>query len=102
MRTLPNMVKYKDYECRIGISYYDSNPDRPAIVANDFHTGEPIVAFTRNFDDLAYYPPNEVAIDINNCGQEAQQALMDAGIIGPQTDEIRSGFCTYPCHKLLV
>lgn len=102
MRYLPNPVKYKDYTCKIGISHYDSNPNRPAIVANDFNTGEPICAFTKNFDDLDYYLPDQVAIDVNNCGMEAITALTEAGIIGEKVDEIRSGYCSYPVHKLLV
>lgn len=102
MRLLPNTVKYKGLDCVIGITCYQSNPTRPAIVANDFKTGDPVTAFTKNIDDLDYYPPGEVVIDVNNCGQEAVEVLMAAGIIGPEDDKILSGYCAYPCHKLLV
>lgn len=102
MRWLDVPVKYKQWTCRIGISHYDSNPNRPAIVAKDFDTGEPIASFTKNLDDLDYYLPNQVAIDVNNCGMEAVHVLIETGIIGEKVDEIRGGYCTYPVYKLLV
>lgn len=101
MKLLPNTVKYKGSECVVGISHYDSHPERKAIVTNDFHTGEPVAALTRNLE-YEFIGENEVAIDVNNCGYEAVHVLMGAGVIGPQIRMTHSGFCTYPIHRLLV
>jgi hypothetical protein len=101
MHFLPHPVKYKDYTCRIGISFYDSDPSKTAIVANDWDIHSPITVFTKNIvtDNTQ---KDEVVIDINNCGEEAVKALKDAQIIGEKVRTVVSGFCNYPVYKLLV
>lgn len=101
MKLLPNTVKYRNYDCVIGISRYNSDPDRIAIVANDFQDGSPVTSFTKNIPE---YPlaEDEVIFDINNCGLDGQLALMDAGILGPVLRTCPCGFVDYPVHKLLI
>jgi hypothetical protein len=101
MKLLPHTVRYKNQDLVIGITHYDTDPDHKAIVSNDFKTGEPVAIFTRNFP--GQISPDEVAIDINNCGTIAVKSLVEAKIIEENVLRwIISGFCNYPVHKLLV
>lgn len=99
LQTHPHPVIYRDYTCRVSFSHYNSDPNRVAIVANDWETGEPVAAFTRNIDGIK---DGEVAIDVNNCGTQIVTILQQAGIIGEKITTLHSGWCIYPVHKLLI
>lgn len=100
MRVLPITIQYKQWNCTVLISHYTTN-NRTAIALNDAKDGMPIASLSVNLVDEPVQE-GEVVIDTNNCGQEAVQILMEAGIIGEQLRTAQSGFCTYPVHKLLV
>ena len=99
MKYLPDTVKYKQWNCVIGINHYNSDPNKPAIVLNDAEDGSPIASLTRN---IHFVPDGHVAVDTNNCGTEAQKVLLDAGVIGPELKTVHSGYCNYPVYKLLI
>src|ERR1044072_2924571 len=94
MKLLPRTVRYKNQHLVIGITHYDTSPNHKAIVSNDFKTGEPVAAFTRNFPGKV--APDEVAIDINNCGTVAVKVLAEAKIIGEKTLRWITSECFLP------
>ncbi len=94
-----NTVMYKDWECSVDIQPFAANDRKnKCIMLNDIEDGLRVAKVNVYLDGLK---PNQVAIDINNCGLEIIEALQKAEIIENQlVNELKSGYCTYPVYEL--
>jgi hypothetical protein len=97
-------LRYKNYNCSVRISSFAANKrQNKCISLSDLSDGMPVARCNVYLDGLK---PDEVAIDVNNCGSEVILALQKAGIISGTSisDAIKvipSGYCDYPVYKLI-
>lgn len=97
-------VKYKEWECSVSINTFAANKrQNKCISLSDVEDGMPVAKANVYLDGLK---PNEVAIDVNNCGSEMILALQKAGIIkgnsiSDAVKVIASGYCDYPVYELI-
>lgn len=93
------IFKYKYWESKLRVEkYYDGNI---ALCLEGSDDGEPIATLTRNFPEYIQPKSNLVALDVNNCGNEIIQLLIDNEVIEPtMLLSIPSGYCDYPVYKL--
>lgn len=101
----PTPVQIGDYNCRLYISYYDTNPERRAIFCNDWETTEPLFRCSVNLPQFQV-SSDEVILNSNLTGlicTSLPAALVEAGIVADEAIMILpSDSMFYPVHKLLV
>jgi len=96
-------MKYKDWKCTIRVTTFAANKRKnKCIILNDTEDGAQITKANVFLDGLE---PNQVAIDVNNCGSDIILALQEALVIKGNSisDAIKvipSGYCDYPVFEL--
>ena len=94
-------VKFKDWLCTVYIAEYPVSDGRTAIQLNDAEDGMPIATATVNLPDLSL-EPDHVFIKGWSENEGMADALIEAGIIGPEVRKVPTGFVSATVHKLLI
>lgn len=86
------IINGNTWEGTLKIGNYQSLAEGPAI------RFEPHIAvLTTNIEGLEH---DELALDVNNCGNAFISQLVNQGIITKPHRVLNSGYCTYPVAKL--
>ncbi len=93
------IVKFKKWECIANFAKYREN-DRIAITLTDVNDGSPVAIATVNIGE-APLKDDEVIIKGWSENTGMQDALIKAGIIGPELQVITNGLADATIHKLL-
>lgn len=101
MYTHPTPIKYKQWECKLHISHFTSDPHIPALFLNDFNTGEPIVRGSTNITG-GYLEPGHTVLNAHDETADLLPTLIEAGIVSEPVDWVLSGYVKFPVCKLLV
>lgn len=92
------IVTFKDYDCVLQYSTYMNG--RTAIQLNDIVDGCPVATATVNIPSVEL-ADDEVIIKNYSENEGMSRALVDAGVIGPATQSIRTAHVIVLIHKLL-
>jgi hypothetical protein len=93
------IIKFKEWECIAHFSKYTEN-NRVAITLVDSMDGSPIAKATVNIGE-APLKDDEVIIKGWSENEGMQDALIEAGIIGPEINVITNGITSATIHKVL-
>ncbi len=95
------MVRFQRWNCRVVLSKFHASESSPRVDLIENKTGAIVAHLNRNFP--GELSGNEIAIDVNNCGFEAERCLKEIkAIMGDPIRFINSGFCTYPVYSLNI
>lgn len=92
-------VKFMSWECKLLFGKYGNG--RTAIQLMQVGTGEPIAVATVNIPD-AYLDTDEVIIKDYSENVGMEKCLRDAGVIGEQLRQVRTGMVVCHVCKLLI
>lgn len=95
-----NTIKFKKWECFVDMTgRYDTGIRAIDLVEKD--TGDLIARATVNIPG-EFVPSGHVLIKNWGENEGVKEALMNAGVIGPEVNSVPAGYVRATLHKLLI